>query len=413
MVLELRNRALLLDRDDELAHCRNRFRLPDGLIYLCGNSLGAMPAGIAERLARSVTDEWAEGLVKSWNTAGWIELPRVTASHLARLIGADPECVAVTDSTSVNLFKVLSAALALNPGRRRIVSERDNFPTDLYIADGLVRFLGGRHELVLVDHPDEIGPALDDRTAVLMLSHVNYRTGRLLDMKRITELAHAAGALAIWDLAHSAGAIEVDVTGCNVDFAVGCGYKYLNGGPGAPAFLYVSHRHAAQASQPLSGWFSHREPFAFDPAYAPAAGIARFHTGTPPILSMVALNEALNVWRDVDMAAIRRKSVALTDLFIEAVERLCPQLRLVTPRDPQLRGSQICLSTPEGGHAIMRALIAHGVVGDFRAPDILRFGFAPLYNRFEEAVRAAEILADILEREIWRQPEFQIRERVT
>ncbi len=413
MLQALRAQAEQLDLEDELSPYRARFQLPAETVYLCGNSLGAAPAGIEQRISRTVTQEWASGLVGSWNSAGWIELPRIAARRLAPLIGADAECIAVTDSTSVNLFKVLSAALGLDPRRRRIVSERDNFPTDLYIAGGLIDLLGRRHELILVEDPEEIPAAIGDSGGILMLSHVNYRTGRMLDMKGLTQLAHERGALVIWDLAHSAGAVELDLAACNADFAVGCGYKYLNGGPGAPAFLYCAPHHLDRARQPLSGWFSHREPFAFDPDYTAAEGIRRFHTGTPPVLSLTAFAEALEVWRDVDMAAIRRKSNALTGLFIEAVEKLCPDLTLVTPRDPDMRGSQVCLSVPAGGLAIMRALIALGVVGDFRAPDILRFGFAPLYNRFADAIRAAEMLARVLDEKIWEREEFQGKPAVT
>jgi kynureninase len=404
-----------LDAEDTLKHCRQCFSLPDGIVYLDGNSLGALPCAVPARIARSVEEEWGQGLIRSWNTAGWIDLPREVAGKIAWLIGAAPDCVAVTDSTSVNLFKVLAAALSLRPGRASFLSERDNFPTDLYIAEGLNRLLGGDRRLALAGSPEEIADRIDADTAVLMLTHVNYRTGRMHDLAALTRRAHEAGALVVWDLAHSAGAVELQIEAAGVDFAVGCGYKYLNGGPGAPAFLYAARRHLKHAAQPLSGWFSHREPFAFTPGYAPAEDIARFQTGTPPVLALAALDGALDAWAGVTISEARRKSVALTGMFIEVVEALCDGhgLELVTPRQADLRGSQVSFAVRQDGFAIMQALIERGVIGDYRAPDIIRFGFAPLYNRFLDAVLAAETLAAVLSEGIWRHPRFRRRARVT
>lgn len=411
----LASRAKGLDADDPLAGCRDRFVLPEGIIYLDGNSLGALPRGVAEKVTAVIDREWGRDLITSWNKAGWIDLPKRISAKIAALIGADEDCVAVTDSTSVNLFKVLSTALALRPGRRVIVSERDNFPTDLYVAEGLSAQLGGERTLKLADTPDGIASLVNEDTAVLMLTHVNYRTGRMHNMKQLTDFAQRAGALVVWDLAHSAGAVDLDIGQAGADFAVGCGYKYLNGGPGAPAFLYVARAHHDKSGQPLSGWFSHAAPFAFEPGYKPAAGIMQFYTGTPAILSLSALDVALDVWADVSIRAVREKSVALCDLFIKAVESLCGGhgLTLVTPRDPALRGSQVSFSVEADGYAIMQALIANGVIGDFRAPDIIRFGFTPLYTRFEDAYRAAEILARVLGEREWDNPVFKKRAAVT
>ncbi|MCW5849220.1 MAG: kynureninase [Anaerolineae bacterium] len=402
-----------MDAADPLAPLRDRFTLPEGVVYLDGNSLGPVPKGTAERLQQAVTQEWGEGLIRSWNAAGWIDLPRRVGDKIGRLIGARPGEVVVADSTSVNLFKVLSAAVKLNPDRRVILSERENFPTDLYMAQGLIQLLGQQHELRLVG-ADEIVAALDDDTAVLMLTHVNYRTGRMFDMASITAEAHAHGALMLWDLAHSVGAVPVDVTAAQADFAVGCGYKYLNGGPGAPAFVYVAERHQPRFSQPLSGWLGHAQPFEFSPYYRPAEGIARYLCGTQPVLSLTALECGVDSVLDADMDLIRHKSLALTDLFIQLVEDRCAGygLELVTPREHERRGSQVCLRHPQG-YPIMQALISRGVIGDFRAPDILRFGLAPLYLRYVDVWDAVAHLADILATRAWDQPQFQQRATVT
>ena len=411
-----------LDAQDPLRALRDLFTLPEDVIYLDGNSLGPLPKAAPERIARAVREEWGEGLIRSWNTAGWFELPRRLGDKIGTLVGAAPGELVCTDSTSINLFKVLSAALSMAaadaPARRVVVSERSNFPTDNYIAEALCRERG--FTLSLVD-AQQIASALDDRTAVLMLTHVNYRTGAMHDMNAVTAAAHAAGALAVWDLAHSAGAVEVDLHAADADFAVGCGYKYLNGGPGAPAFVWVHPRHTDRFWQPLAGWWSHAAPFAFTPDYQPAAGIARYQCGTQPILSMTALECGIDTVLAAaplgGMAALRRKSLALTDLFITLVEERCAGhgLGLATPRAHAVRGSQVCLTREVGAYAIVQALIARGVIGDFRAgaPDILRFGFTPLYLRFEDAWNAVEHLRQVLAEEEWQRPEFHRTQSVT
>ena len=400
-----------MDAEDPLAPLRERFDLPD-LIYLDGNSLGPLPRAARERVRRCVDTEWGRDLIASWNKAGWIDLPRTTGAKIAALIGAEPDAVRVADSTSVNLFKVLAAALRLRPERRRIVSQRGNFPTDLYTAEGLTALMGDGHELHLVDEPDGIEDAITDDTAVVMLTHVDYRTGRMLDMGAVTRVAHAAGALAVWDLAHSAGAVPLDLAACGADFAVGCGYKYLNGGPGASAFLYVAPRHQPHALNPLSGWFAHAEPFAFEPGFRAAGGADRFLTGTPPVLSTVSLDAALDLWADVSMADVRAKSVALTDLFIRLVEKRCPALELASPREAAMRGSQVSFRNDEA-YAIVQALIERGVIGDFRAPDIARFGFAPLFIRFVDVWDAVERMGEVLDGRLWDAPRFRRRGKVT
>ena len=402
-----------MDASDELASARDLFALPDGVIYLDGNSLGALPRATPDRLREAAIAQWGGDLIKSWNAHGWIDLPRRVGDKIARIIGAGPGEVVAADSTSINLFKALAAALRLNPGRRVIVSERDNFPTDLYIAQGLIALLGQGHALRLVG-ASEIPAAIDDNTAVVMLTHVNYRTGAMHDMAEVTRMAQAKGAMMLWDLAHSAGAVPVDLKSCGADLAVGCGYKYLNGGPGAPAFIWVAARHQEKFEQPLSGWLGHAAPFAFEPGYRPAAGIARYICGTPPVLSMVALEAGIDLILGMDMAAIRRKSVALTDTFIRLVEQECAGLgvTLVSPREAAHRGSQVCFRHEEA-YPIMQALIARGVIGDFRAPDILRFGFAPLYVRFVDVWDAVAALKEILAAGSWNRPEFRVRAAVT
>lgn len=407
-----RSDAEALDAADPLAPFRDRFVLPDGLVYLDGNSLGALPRVAAERVASAVAHEWGEGLVRSWNDAGWIDLPRRVGDRIARLVGAGPGDVVCADSTSVNVFKVLSAALALRPGRSTILSEEGNFPTDLYVAEGLAHLLERGHRLRLVPKSD-VRSALDGDTAVLLLAHVDYRSGEKHDLAAVTRAGHQAGALVAWDLAHSVGAMPVDLAAAGADFAVGCGYKYLCGGPGAPAFLYVAPRHQEAFRQPLSGWLGHAEPFAFEAAYRPAPGVSRALCGTPPILSMSALDAALDVILAADLALVRAKSEAMTSFFVEAVEQECGEaVRLVSPRVPSLRGSQVSFAHPDA-YAVMRALIARGVVGDVRAPDVLRFGFAPLYVRFADAWEAARALAEVLSSHAHERPEFRRRAAVT
>lgn len=417
-----------LDAQDPLRTLREQFTLPEGVIYLDGNSLGVLPNTAAARVAKAVTAEWGQGLIRSWNSAGWFELPQRLGNKIARLIGAAPGEVVATDSTSINLYKVLSAALHIAaqdaPGRKLIVSERSNFPTDLYIAEALCRERGFRLQLV---EPDEIATALTGEVAVLMLTHVNYRTGAMHDMAAITAAAHAAGVLTVWDLAHSAGAVPVDLNAAKADFSIGCGYKYLNGGPGAPAFVWVNPKHADRFWQPLAGWWGHAAPFEFTPDYRPAAGISRYLCGTQPILSMTALECGLDTVLAAEtmggMQALRKKSLALTDLFIQLVEERCVGhgLGLATPREHAQRGSQVCLTKTEGAYAIVQALIARGVIGDFRAGDggsgkhldILRFGFTPLYIGFEDVWNAVEHLKQVLETAEWQKAEFNQKHAVT
>ncbi len=399
------------DLTDVLASKKEAFQLPEGVIYLDGNSLGVLPKHVPGRIAEVVSGEWGTSLIRAWNTHSWIDLPARTGDRIARLIGAPAGSVVACDSTSVNVFKVLSAALSLRPERKVILSDNGNFPTDLYVASGLKLLLDKGHELRIVD-PQDVGASITPEVAALMLTQVDYRTGRVHDMADLTRRAHAAGALAIWDLAHSAGALPVDLTAARADFAVGCGYKYLNGGPGAPAFLYVAPDLQGRVTSPLTGWMGHEAPFAFDLDYRPVTGISRMTVGTPAILALSALHAALDVFDDVDMADIRRKSVSLSELFITEVEAKCPQLQLASPRDPEARGSQVSFRF-EDGYAVMQALIARGVIGDFRAPDIMRFGFTPLYLSHRDIVEAVEILRDILETQSWNRPEFRARAKVT
>jgi kynureninase len=419
------------DAADPLRPLRALFSIPDGVIYLDGNSLGVMPKTAAARAASVVTQEWGQGLIRSWNTAGWFSLPQRLGNRIAPLIGAGQDEVVATDSTSINLYKVLSAALSVaaqdSPQRRVVLSERSNFPTDLYIAEGLCKERGFTLKLV---EPQDIDAALDNDLAALMLTHVNYRTGAMHDMAAVTAAAHAAGALVVWDLAHSAGAVPVDLTGAGADFSIGCGYKYLNGGPGAPAFVWVNPRHAERFWQPLSGWWGHAAPFAFTADYQPAPGITRYLCGTQPIVSMSLLECGLEGFEAAvqfgGMAGLRTKSLALTDLFIALVEERCQGygLGLATPREHARRGSQVCLTREHsaegsGAFAIVQALIARGVIGDYRAgdggvhKDILRFGFTPLYIGFEDVWNAVEHLRQVLETSQWKQPQFNQKHAVT
>lgn len=391
---------------------RDLFDLPDGVIYLDGNSLGPLPRVAKERIAEAVSEHWGKMLIRGWNAAGWIDLPTKIGNRIARLIGAAPGSVMACDSTSVNLFKVLTSALALTD-RKVVLSDTGNFPTDLYVAQGALKALNAGHSLMTVA-PDAVIDAIGPETAVVMLTQTDYRTGRLHNMSAITQAAHASGALVIWDLAHSAGALPVDLAGCDADFAIGCGYKYLNGGPGAPAFLYVRPDHSDRIAPALSGWMGHAAPFDFDLEFAPADGVDRMRVGTPPILSMVGLDAALDLWDDVGMNDIRARSIALADLFIAEVEEKCAGhgLDLATPREGARRGSQVSFHCAEG-YAVMQALIAEGVIGDFRAPDLIRFGFAPLYNTEDEVREAATRLAGILDERRWDRPEFLARAKVT
>jgi kynureninase len=416
-----RDDCLTLDRTDSLAAVRDLFAMDrvdrEGAIYLDGNSLGVLPKAAITRISDVVEREWGSGLIRSWNSAGWITLAERIGDKIATLVGARPGELIVADSTSINLFKALSAALFVARNAPRIISERTNFPTDLYIADTFAREHG--KELVLIDQ-SEIPDHLDDRVAILMLTHVNYRTGHMHRLRELTQAAHDAGAIVVWDLAHSAGALPVDLHDADADFAIGCGYKYLNGGPGAPAFIWAHPRHTQRMDRegwrpPLSGWLGHAQPFAFDPYYEPANGIQRFVCGTPPVLSLAALECGVDAVLAASMDAIRAKSIALTDLFIALVEERCAGhgFTLVTPRDANARGSQVSISVPTDGYAIMQALIARGVIGDFRAPDILRFGFTPLYTRFIDAWDAVERLRQVMTSGEWREPRFSVRATVT
>ena len=415
-----------LDAQDPLHSLRHQFAIPPDVIYLDGNSLGVLPRATPDRIAQAIRDEWGRDLIKSWNTAGWFHLPQRVGDKIARLIGARPGEVVAADSTSINLFKVLSSALSIATGqaptRRKLVSERSNFPTDLYIAEALCR--ERQLELVLVD-TEQLEAALQDDVAVLMLTHVNYRTGAMHDMAAITTRAHAHGILTVWDLAHSAGAVPVDLHAAQADFAVGCGYKYLNGGPGAPAFVWVHPQHTDRCWQPLSGWWGHAAPFAFTPDYQPAPGITRYQCGTQPILSLTALEVGLDTVLAADamggMAALRRKSLALTRLFMELVSEWADrhELGIATPQLDDRRGSQVSLTRREGGYAIVQALISRGVIGDFRAgdgdqhPDILRFGFTPLYIGYADVWRAAEHLRQVLDSGEWKDPRHHVSHAVT
>ncbi len=402
-----------LDRADSLRDFRDRFAIPEGVIYLDGNSLGALPRETSERVRKVIEDQWGRDLIRSWNAHGWIDLQQRIGAKIGRLIGAGEGETVVADSTSVNLYKMLAAALELRPGRRVIVSETSNFPTDLYIAQGLLRQLGCAHTLQLAA-PEDVEAAITDDVAVVMLTHVNYRTGRMYDMQRMTERAHAHGAIMLWDLSHSAGAVPVDLSGANADLAVGCGYKYLNGGPGAPAYLYVARRHQSRISPALSGWLGHESPFAFERSYRPANGIERFIVGAPPILGLTALEVGVDLMLEAPMSAVRAKSLQLTELFDALVtqEIGAEILALVSPREPEMRGSQLCYAH-ESGWPIMRALIDRGVIGDFRAPDILRFGFTPLYLSYLDVWNAVATLEAILTERAWDKPRYHERALVT
>ena len=402
--------AQRLDASDALAFARNRFLLPEGVIYLDGNSLGALPAAAPGALAEAAARQWGEDLIASWNKHGWIDWPTRIAEKLAPIVGAKPSELLIADSTSVSLFKLLAAAARARPGRQTILTQRRNFPTDLYVAGGLADMLGLTVSAV---EPDEIVSSVNSDTAVVTLTHVDYRSAAIHDMRAINEAAHAASALTVWDLSHSAGAIEIDLNGSDCDLAVGCGYKYLNGGPGAPAFIYVAERLQNELQNPLQGWMGHAEPFAFVDDYRPVTGISRFQTGTPPILGLAALEAGLDTFEGISMHDIAAKSRSLSQLFVDEVETRCgAQVRLESPRDANARGSHAVFAHPEG-YAVMQALIARGVIGDFRAPDLMRFGFAPLYNSHGDMVRAAQILADIIATREWDQPRFRTRAKVT
>ena len=402
-------RARQLDAADPLATYRERFTIPEGVIYLDGNSLGVLPKGTPVRLAEVVLEEWGEGLIRSWNDANWIGLPQKVGAKIAPLIGAAPHEVIAADSTSVNLFKLIAAALTMRPGRTVILSEPGNFPTDLYMIDGLEK--QGLAERRLAPR-ERLIKALDENVALLLLTHVHYKTGALHDMAALTRAAHEAGALVLWDLSHSVGALPVDLNACGADFAVGCGYKYLNGGPGAPAFAVVAERHQQTLQQPLTGWMGHAAPFAFSDNYAPGEGMNRLQCGTPPILGLAALEVGVDVIAEIGVERLYRKSQELSEFFRTCLGELAVDLALASPADPAQRGSQLSFRHPEA-YALSKALIARGVIGDFRDPDILRLGFAPAYLRFEDTAEAARHLAEVLAGGEWRRGEFRERAAVT
>ncbi len=402
-------RARILDAGDPLKDYRERFSVPEGVIYLDGNSLGCLPKATPARLEQVVHEEWGEGLIRSWNAAGWIELPTRIGAKIAPLIGAQPDEVIACDSTSVNLFKLISAALAMRPGRKVVLSEPGNFPTDLYMIDGLEKQGLATRRLA---PRERIAEALDEDVALLMLTHVHYKSGAIFDMAALTKAAHEKGALVLWDLSHSGGALPVDLNGCNADFAVGCGYKYLNGGPGAPAYAFVAERHLAAAQQPLTGWMGHAAPFTFSDDYAPAPGIEQVLCGTPPILGLAALEVGVDLVAEIGVERLYAKSQALSEFFRQCLSERGVELDLVSPTEPDQRGSQLSFRHEEA-YAICQALIARGVIGDFRDPDILRFGFAPAYLRFEDMAEAARHFAEVLESGEWQRDEFRARAAVT
>ena len=395
----------------DFAATRAMFHLPKGLIYLDGNSLGPLPRTAAARVARTITHEWGEMLITGWNKAGWMDQPRAIGDRIARLIGAEPGHVVMGDTLSIKVYQALASCLQMNPSRRVILSDTGNFPSDLYMAQGLCQTLGPGYVLKTVA-PEDVLNAIDDTIAVLMITEVDYRTGRKHDMAALTARAHATGALTVWDLAHSAGALPVDLAGCGADFAVGCSYKYLNSGPGGPAFIYVAPRHANAVLPALSGWLGHAAPFDFDQTYTPGPGIDRMRVGTPPVLQLAALEASLDIWDLVDMQDLRAASLDLSDQFIQGVKAACPQLELATPRDRAMRGSQVSFRHNDG-YAIMQALIAGGVIGDFRAPDILRFGITPLFINADDVAAAIGRLADVMDGALWDRPEYKFRAKVT
>ncbi|MFY1877629.1 kynureninase [Achromobacter xylosoxidans] len=416
--MHTRESCVAADRQDPLAPLKARFDLPPGVLYMDGNSLGVMPRAAAARAAEVITQEWGTGLIRSWNTAGWFELPSRLGDKLAGLLGAKEGELVITDTTSLNIFKALAASLRIQqkrqPERRVILSERDNFPTDLYMIQGMIDLLQQGYEMRLIDDDLPLERALDEDVGVVLLSHVNYRSGQMHDMVAVTRQAHERGALVIWDLAHAAGAVPVDLNGADADYAVGCTYKYLNGGPGSPAFIWVAPRHIPDFWQPLSGWWGHQRPFDMTVAYEPAGGIRRYLCGTQPIVSLAMVECGLDVAREADMAEVRRKSLALGDLFIALVEERCAghPLTLVTPRDHAQRGSHVSLRHPNG-YEVMQALIARGLIGDYREPGVLRFGLTPLYFGYADVWDAVEILKDVLDSKAWDKPEFKQRSAVT
>lgn len=409
-----RENCAKLDAQDELADLRHEFRLPDGVIYLDGNSLGAMPERAVRVLSRTVEEEWGQGLIRSWGAADWFSLPERLGDRIGRLIGAAPGQTVVSDSTSINIYKALRSAMALRPDRKVIVSELRGFPTDLYMLEGAITAGEGYSTRLLGRDGDDIGDLLDDQVAAVLLSNVDYRSGQLMDMERITKLAQEAGALVIWDLCHSGGVIPMDLDGLGVDFAVGCTYKYMNSGPGAPAYIYVAHRLQAEARQPLSGWWGHAAPFEFESSFRPTDGARRFLVGTQSILGLKGIEASMDLFDKIDLRAIRRKSQKLCDIFIQLVEQHpdCQPLELASPRDADQRGSQVSFDFADG-YAVVRGMIEQGVIGDFREPGLMRFGLAPYYLRYVDLFDTVEVMADCMRRKVWTDPAFSTRETVT
>ena len=395
----------------DFAATKAMFDLPEGVIYLDGNSLGPLPSAAKDRVANMMTEEWGKMLITGWNKAGWMQKSTAVGNRIARLIGAEEDHVIMGDTLSIKVYQAVASALEMNPSRKVVLSDNGNFPSDLYIVQGLLKSLGAEYELRVVD-PEVVAENITDDVAVLMLTEVDYRTGRKHDMKTLTAKAHEAGALTVWDLAHSAGALPVDLAGCKADFAVGCTYKYLNSGPGGPAFIYVAPRHAEVARPALSGWLGHEAPFAFDLDYRPGRGIERMRVGTPPVIQLTSLEAAMDIWDQVDMQDLRAKSIELCDLFIAEVEAACPELELASPRDGNQRGSQVSFSFREG-YAAMQALIERGVIGDFRAPDIMRFGFTPLYIDADDVRAAVAIVKDVMTNDLWDNEAYKQRAAVT
>ncbi|MDE4189466.1 kynureninase [Phaeobacter gallaeciensis] len=395
----------------DFAATKAMFDLPEGVIYLDGNSLGPLPSAAKDRVANMMTEEWGKMLITGWNKAGWMQKSTAVGNRIARLIGAEEDHVIMGDTLSIKVYQAVASALEMNPSRKVVLSDNGNFPSDLYIVQGLLKSLGAEYELRVVD-PEAVAENITDDVAVLMLTEVDYRTGRKHDMKTLTAKAHEAGALTVWDLAHSAGALPVELAGCKVDFAVGCTYKYLNSGPGGPAFIYVAPRHAEVARPALSGWLGHEAPFAFDLDYRPGRGIERMRVGTPPVIQLTSLEAAMDIWDQVDMQDLRAKSIELCDLFIAEVEAACPELELASPRDGDQRGSQVSFRFREG-YAAMQALIQRGVIGDFRAPDIMRFGFTPLYIDADDVRAAVAIVKDVMTNDLWDNDAYKQRAAVT
>ncbi|MGB0959255.1 MAG: kynureninase [Halocynthiibacter sp.] len=394
---------------------KSKFNLPNGVIYLDGNSLGPLPKKAPKRVKRMMKDEWGEMLITGWNKAGWMGMPTNVGDRIARLIGAEDGHVVMGDTLSIKVYQALAAALEMTPDRKVILSDTGNFPSDLYMAQGItemVNRLGDGGYTLKTVAPEDVMDALDDTVAVMMITEIDYRTGRKHDMKALINRAHEVGALTIWDLAHSAGAIEVDLKGSNADFAVGCTYKYLNSGPGGPAFIYVAPKHADRARPALSGWLGHEAPFEFDLNYRPHAGIERMRVGTPPIIQLASLEASMDIWDQVDMKDVRQKSIALCELFIKEVEAACPDLTLASPRDAKNRGSQVSFAF-EHGYAAMQAIIDRGVIGDFRAPNIMRFGFTPLYIDEFDVSNAVTIIKEVMDGKLWDDPKYQTKSRVT